>query len=145
MAEIVFIVFVVLYALLAVKVDEWYTISALGFKIATPMMFLKKPWMYSVIRSALFLATVGITFFITFVPWYISLVILAVVWFVAGVVGRIKAFNKYRQILHEMMEDSDSPDRRTELEILLNKTDKELIDTVRTYRSMMKELPDRWI
>lgn len=145
MEEIVFIIFIVLYFLLAAKIDEWYTISALGFKSATPEMFLRKPWRYSIVRSALFLATIGISFFTTLVPWYICLVVLAIVWFVAGVVGRIRASNKYRLILHEMIEYCDSPEQRAELEAKSNKTDKELLDEVKRYRSMMKYFPNRWI
>ena len=132
MLEGAFVVLVVLYALVSIKVDEWITISALGFKSETPMMFLQKPRFYDVVRSALFLCAVASSFGMVAVPWYVGLIVLAVAWLAAGSVGRKKAFAKYRQILREMMASADTPDERTEYEAASQKTDQELMDMVQT-------------
>ena len=130
MFEGALVVLAVLYGLVSVKVDEWITISALGFKSETPMMFLQKPRFYDVARSALFLCAVASSFGMVAIPWYVGLIVLAVVWLTAGSVGRKKAFAKYRQILREMITSSETPDERAEYEAASQKTDQELMDMV---------------
>jgi hypothetical protein len=130
MFEGTFFILAVLYTLVSVKVDEWITISSLGFKSETPMKFLQKPRFYDVVRSALFLAAIATSFGMVDIPWYIGLVILAVLWFAAGSIGRKKAFNKYRQILREMMACAETPEEQAEYEKASNKTNQELMEMV---------------
>lgn len=130
MFEIVLIVLVVLYALVSAKVDEWITISALGFKTETPLMFLQKPRLYDVVRSVLFLGAIAASFGMSTIPWYIGLGILALVWLGAGWVGRRKAFNNYRKVLREMVEHAETPKEKAEYEAASRKTDQELMDMV---------------
>jgi hypothetical protein len=130
MFEFAFLVLVVLYTLVATKVDEWITISALGFKIETPLMFLQKPRFYDVVRSALFLGAIATTVGMSTIPWFMGLGILALVWLGAGWVGRKKAFKNYRRILLEMVEQAETPKEKAELEAASKKTDQELMDMV---------------
>jgi len=130
MFEVFFFILVVLYTLVSVKVDEWITISALGFKSETPMQFLQKPRLYDIVRSALFLAAIATSFGMMAVPWYIGFVILVVMWLAAGSIGRKKAFNKYRKILQEMMVYAESHEEQAEYEKASKKTDQELMEMV---------------
>lgn len=138
MFEGAFFILTLLYTLLSVKVDEWITISALGFKSETPMKFLQKPRLYDVVRSALFLAAMATVFCMVTFPWYVGIVILAVLWLAAGSIGRKKAFNKYRQILREMMVSAETSEEQAEYEKASKKTDQELMEMV--HASMNKRI-----
>jgi len=126
MFESVFVVLMVMYALVSIKVDQWITIAALGFKTETPQMFLEKPRIYDVIRSALFVAAACSAFAMTVIPWYVGLGILAFVWLGASWIGRKNAFNDYRRILREMMEHAETASDRAEYETDSKRTDQEL-------------------
>lgn len=132
-AEIAFVVLIVLYALAAAKVDEWITISALGFKMETPLLFLQKPKLYDIARSLLFLGALVTSFGMTAIHWYTGLGILAIVWLAAGWVGRKKAFNNYRHILHEMIASADTPEEKSQYGVASKKTDQELMDMAIKY------------
>jgi hypothetical protein len=54
--DALFVGLIVLYAVVAAKVDQWITIAALGFRLETPQGFLEHPRAYDLIRSALFLS-----------------------------------------------------------------------------------------
>ena len=132
MFELIFIVFTVLYALVSVKVDGWITISALGFKSETPMMFIQNPKIYDFVRSILFLGALAISFVTPDMPWITGVIILVVVWLAAGWIGRKKAFAVYRRILREMMAAADTDSDRVEYKEASQKTDQELADMVET-------------
>ena len=148
MAEALFVTLVALYAIVAVKVDQWFTISRLGFKSYTPQLFLNNPRIYQVTRMVLFGAA-GIALFVTTaIPWYFGVIALAVVWLGAFWIGRRAAFNTYRQIHREMIEYEDAVKvsdpseyarildgvapsaRRAELEEGARRTDQELVELV---------------
>ncbi|NLT51241.1 MAG: hypothetical protein GXX85_10020 [Ignavibacteria bacterium] len=131
MFESALVILTVLYAIVSVKVEEWITISALGFKGATPMMFLQNPIFYKVVRGVFFLGAVASCFGLVAVPWYVGLLVLAVVWLAAGALGRKKAFAKYRQILQEMMASAESSEERAKYESESQKSNQELMDKVK--------------
>ena len=131
MFEFTFIILAVLYALLSIKIDEWITISALGFSSETPRLFLETPRFYDVLRTILFLSTVGACFGLTEVPWYAGIGVLILVWMVVGLIGRNKAFNNYRKILREIAASAETPEDASRYELSSRKTDKELIEMVR--------------
>jgi len=58
MTEFLFVILTVVYAVVAIKVDQWSTISYLGFKTETPQLFLSNPSLYHRTRILLFSATV---------------------------------------------------------------------------------------
>lgn len=128
MFEIIFIILVSLYILVAIKIEEWITISALGFRIETPEMFLTHPEVYDVVRAVLFLLAV-VTLFLISIK-ILSGVILAVAWIGAGWIGRIKAFNNYRFILREMMSTAENEHERAEYYASSQKTNQELREIV---------------
>jgi hypothetical protein len=130
MFEGIFIILTALYALVSVKVDGWITISALGFKSETPMMFIQNPKIYDFVRSILFLGALAISFVTPNMSWITGVISLAVVWLAAGSIGRKKAFAVYRRILREMMAAADTDSDRVEYKEASQKTDHELADMV---------------
>jgi len=132
MFEGIFIIFTMLYTLVSVKVDEWITISALGFKSATPMMFMQNPKIYDFVRSILFFGALAVSFMTPDMPWITGVIILVIVWLAAGSIGRKKAFSVYRRILREMMATADTDSERVKYKEYSQKTDQELADMVET-------------
>lgn len=148
MADASFLVLVAIYALVAIKVDQWSTISRLGFKSYTPFFFLRNPRAYHVTRIVLFVAAVMTLLFTTAIRWYVGGIVLAVAWLGAFWIGRKLAFNTYRQIHREMIayEEAlkvadpseyaqiiagENPiERRAELEQAASRTDRELLELI---------------
>ena len=128
MFDVIFFLLVLLYIVVSIKVEEWITISAIGFKIETPEMFLKHPRAYDVVRSALFIGAIA-AFFAMYTR-YVGGITLAVAWLGAGWIGRKKAFNNYRRILREMMDTAENDQERAEYEAASKKTDEELMNIV---------------
>lgn len=131
MAEFIFLVLTILFSVVSAKVDEWITISALGFKSETPPMFLRWEGVYIVGRLILWLLAAAVSFAMTFIPWYTGLVILVIAWLGAGRVGKKKGFNAYRRILREMMESADTPEQKAEYETESKKSDQDLVRIVK--------------
>ena len=128
MYDVIFFAMVSLYIVVSAKVDEWITISALGFKIETPEMFLRYPRAYGVVRSALFLCAIAMFFAMS--TRYVGGVTLVLAWLGAGWIGRRKALRNYRRILGEMMDSAENDEERVEYETALKKTDQELMNMV---------------
>ncbi len=136
MAEFFFVLLALLYTVVSVKIDEWITISALGFKSETPLMFLKWPRLYDVVRFALLLLAVMVALAMEELPWYMGLVVLGAAWLGAGWIGRKKAFKNYRQILQQMMHSAEAPDEKHQYEAESKKTDEELMRIVQVSMKM---------
>ena len=143
-----FLILTIVYALVAVKVDQWFTISRLGFKSETPYFFLTKPQAYHWVRIALFAAAVAALLFASAVAWHWGFAVLLAVWLGSFWLGRKLAFRAFRRIHREMIQDDESlktsdpveyeriisgedpAARRAELEKGVQMTDKELIERV---------------
>jgi hypothetical protein len=108
MADVLFVVLAVVYAVVAIMVDRWFTISCLGFKSETPQGFLEYPRRYHGTRKLLFVAATVTLFFVHIVPWYVGAAVLAAVWFSAFWIGRNLGFADFRRIHREMIEDDAS-------------------------------------
>ena len=125
----IFIVLIILYSLVAIKVDEWISISALGFKTETPQLFLINPGRYSFIRSILFLGALATSFFLP-IRLSICFIFLYIVWLGAHWVGRKLAIKTYRRVLNEMASEESDPKQKSEFELASRKSDKELINEI---------------
>jgi|TARA_B110000902_G_C13818576_1_gene402735 hypothetical protein len=132
MYEFAFLVITVGYGRISVLVDTWLTISALGFKSETPLMFLQNPRFFGFMRSVLFVGAIALSFGFTKIPWYFGLIVLVVIWLIAGSIGRKEAYSSYRRILKEMMETAETAEERAEYEAASVKTNEELADMVET-------------
>jgi hypothetical protein len=132
MYEFAFLVITVGYGRISVLIDTWVTISALGFKSETPLIFLQNPRFFGFMRSVLFLGAIALSFGFTEVQWYFGLIVLFVIWLIAGSIGRKKAYSLYRHILKEMMDTAESAEERAEYKAASVKTNEELADMVET-------------
>ena len=104
-AETLFVVLSVIYAEVAIKVDEWSTLSSLGMKIETPELFMSNESRYHRIRIFLLIAAVTALFFTNTVPLYLGAAGLAAAWFTAPWIGRHLAFTHVRRVGREMVEE----------------------------------------
>lgn len=112
--EILFVVFSVFYCFLSIKLDYWMTIALLGFKSEAPQLYISKPKFYELLRSMLFILSIGLLFMIQAIAWYWGALFLITLWLVAGSLGRKKAFIAYRKILQEMAAYSESEQEKAE-------------------------------
>lgn len=101
MSDALLVPLIAIYSFVAIKVDQWQTISMLGFKTETPQLFLQSPRLYHMVRIALFACAAVAAFFATGITRYISLAALAATWIGAFWLGRKLAFNTYRRIHRE--------------------------------------------
>ena len=133
MFECIFVISLTIYTIIAIKVNQWITISALGFPSETPEVFLRNPNAYNLVMSIFFLLALGSMFLAHAFPWYIGLFALLIIWLGAGWIGRKKAFKDYRRTLCEMIEHAESDEEKSDYEKAMNKTHKELIDRVQLF------------
>lgn len=114
MIDVIFIILILIYLWLSIKVENWITIYYLGFKTETPVMFLRNPRVYDVARTLLIILFLVLSFYTVFFPWFLCLLIIAIVWALSGKIGRGHAFNKYREILAELAKDEEDEVQRNE-------------------------------
>jgi len=122
---------VILYLWWAKKVEHWVNISALGFRINCPQLFMTSPKFYFITRYFL-LVVVGV------VPYvfdkYYGLILAFICWVVVRFLGRTSAFNEYRENLKEMAIDSSdiaSEEEKSEYLKAANKTNAELAQIIK--------------
>ncbi|OGV77140.1 MAG: hypothetical protein A3I83_06055 [Methylotenera sp. RIFCSPLOWO2_02_FULL_45_14] len=133
MLDIVFVVLFASYFIVAAKVEQWNTISILGFKSYTPEGFLRAPKVYMLVSAFLFSILFVFSFFTENIPLYISLFLVVIGWGVVQIVGRKQAFNNYREVHADLYASGgqflDAPYNQEELAELAVEsriTDKEL-------------------
>lgn len=117
-----------LYFLVATKVDEWITISVLGFETETPQRFLEKPYLYKGVSTTLFFVLIVLLFFIDFKVIGGALIILF--WFFSGYIGHHRAYYVYRKVIKEMIEYTEDENKKNELREALSKDDSALLDKI---------------
>jgi hypothetical protein len=127
MTDIAFIVFLLLYLVVGIRVDQWITISLLGFKMATPLQFLKNPRVYDYARIAVFVVATATLLNVSF-PWYFGAGALAAAWFITTWIGQRLAFNEYRRICQHLADTAETTDERSSALQSARKTNSELRD-----------------
>ena len=126
MPTVVFVLLLLFYGLHSVKVVQFSTIFALGFKIETSRAFLEHRGLYMLSRWALFLA-VAISAFVTkWPPWYGGIAMLLLLSFVASIIGCRLAFNSWRRIHAYLAQDETDPDELASLQAGAHMADSEL-------------------
>lgn len=134
MAECMFAVLALLYFTIATKVDEWETITQLGFRTFTPENYLRNPQYYHYTSWAIFWFAAISCFWISIVPWTWGILVLLILFFVSGFIGHNKGINIYRQILVELLEAAkreDDEEMRAYILHDLQKSNSELLDNKR--------------
>lgn len=127
MIDLFFLVFLSLYLVVGIKVDQWTTISLLGFKLQTPQLFLTNPRIYDVVRGLILAATAACLFGVTF-AWYFGAGALLVAWFTTTWVGQRLAFNRFRAVCLEVAEHAETEEDRTSALESARKSNAELRD-----------------
>ena len=97
-----FIVIALIWIVVSQQVTYWAVITALGFRIETPVLFMEKDYLYFLVSLALFLGTVVLAFFQTLVAPWIQIVIILIARMVAKKCAQKRGCARYRQILKEM-------------------------------------------
>jgi hypothetical protein len=103
MSDVVLVVLIVMYAVVAISFDRWHTLWMLGFKSETPMLFFENPGIYRITRIVLFALAVVASFFAKNIALHTGLGALAATWLSAFWLGRKLAFNRYREIHRELI------------------------------------------
>src|SRR2546428_778590 len=108
MLDLAFLTLATAYVWFGAKVDEWITISTLGFGLEVPQGFLDRPRRYDFIRVVLLALAAACLLGTTRVPWFVGLGVLAVAWFSTTWLGQRRAFATYRRICREGIEDAEN-------------------------------------
>jgi hypothetical protein len=74
------------------KVDEWQTISRLGWSLCAPKMYVLKPHVYHLACGLLFWLCAGCCALFSFIPWWTGAIVLCVAWIATGYRGHLAAF-----------------------------------------------------
>lgn len=127
MIDLIFLIFLSLYLVVGIMIDQWITLSLLEFKLQTPLLFLTNPRAYDVVRGFIFAATAACLFGITF-AWYFGAGALLVAWFTTTWVGQRLAFNRFRAVCREIAEHAETEEDRTSALESARKSNAELRD-----------------
>lgn len=126
MSASLFLVLLLIYAIVAVKVEEWTTIFLLGFRIETPQGFLARPGIYIFLRRALFVSAILAAITTSAFPWYVGFLALVAIACIAILIGRKLAYNNFRRVHRFLAEDETDPKELAAIEAGARLTDKEL-------------------
>jgi hypothetical protein len=118
------------------KVDQWVTISTLGFKLETPQRFLENPRIYDVIRSVLFLTACVCLLGTELIHWYMGAGILAAAWLATTWIGQRIAFSTYRQIWQEGVDEATTPEEKAPCVIEAKRSNSELRNRIPTLQNI---------
>ena len=129
--DALFIGITLVYFWFGSKVDQWITISILGFKLETPLIFLKNPRIYDLIRLALFFAAWTCLLETQLIQWYVGASILATAWFATTWIGQRRAFTSYRRIWLEGIDEATTPEEKAFCKAEAKRSNAELRDRMR--------------
>lgn len=140
--NIILLIIVGLYVVFSLKVKEWLTISALGFRTETPENFIKNPLSYQLLAWILFLLPILIIYIFSKNFIATGIIVMFLLWLFSYYKGQKNGFKKYRLIIREMIEYEKVAKEFTILENLeeyekeLRLTDAELRKVIRKNRGL---------
>lgn len=130
--NIIFFIIGLLWIIVSQRVKYWAVISALGFKMETPLLFLRKDYIYFAVSHILFIATTILSFFQTILPTWIGIIIILIIGQIIKVHAQCLGCSKYRSILHEMKDKEIAFNEDTSfIDKELEKTNSELLSDAR--------------
>ena len=103
MYETLLTIVIITYFIVSKKIDEWTTISALGFRTETPPLFMSNESLYHGLRIILFLMCLFLSYQIGEI--IIGSVVTIAIWFFSTLIGQKSAFKSYREIMGEFGDD----------------------------------------
>lgn len=109
MALFFFIISTIFYSLIALKIKQWEVITVLGFQTETPLHYIRKPKLYSLIRTLLLLIAVVSAVLVPYrYSMGITFPILGLLWFSIKNAGINRGINEYRRVMKETREYYES-------------------------------------
>jgi len=100
-----FVIIVLIWIVVSQQVTYWAVITALGFRIETPLLFMEKDYVYFLVSWVLFLATVGLVLFQTLLAPWIQFIVVLITKAIVKNFGQKRACARYRQIIKEMRQE----------------------------------------
>jgi hypothetical protein len=137
MSSYVFLLLLAIFSLVAIKVEEWATISALGFDLEVPLLYLTHRVLYAIARWVLFVIA-ALCSVVAVIPWYVGIVATCMVAMAANVIAHRLAFNTFRRIHRFLAETESDPSERAGMDAGARITNAELkarLLLVRKHRS----------
>ena len=128
MSDIVFLALLALYIWYSAKVDEWVTISSLGFSLEAPQGFLENPSRYNHIGLIILAACIASLLAVDRIPWYAGLLLVAVAWFATTAIGQRRAFDTYRRRCNEALQEETSAEKKEFFEAESKKSNTDIRD-----------------
>ena len=113
-----YVVLLLVFAYLTMRVQCWKDISTLGFRLNTPQGYLDRPRWYHASRVVVFFAALLAAVATGSPPIGKALVVLAAVWALCAWVGRNDAFDLFRQTHKDLLAYEDEVMRRDRQEYL---------------------------
>ena len=126
--DALFVGLTLVYLLFGAKVDEWITISGLGFKMETSQGFLDHPKIYDLIRTMLFIAACACLLDTKWIPSYAGAIILVAAWLTTTWLGQRRAFTTFRKMCKEGAQRESLADHKAFFETMAQKSNAELRD-----------------
>jgi hypothetical protein len=123
---IAFCIFAVFYILVSIKVTQWQTICRCGFKSEAPEFYLRYPVAYHYFSWAFFLIAL-IFALIQYPPWLLA-PIMAVLFFISGIVGRRLALIVLREVLADIASHSKNVEEKTDISEKIKMKDQDLLN-----------------
>lgn len=141
MSDFIFLLLFFLFLLVQVKLEQWSTISTLGFKSHTPEGFLRHPEIYVRVYFVILFAFFVSSLITVAIPVYISLPIVLFAWLSAFAYGKKKGFDDFRAIHHNMLlygnryrEIPYTKEELSEIDAASNMSNKELLAMLMKFR-----------
>lgn len=123
MYDLLYFLLVIVFFLVQLKVTQWEVISTLGFKGATPVLFIKRPLPYYISVILLLAVVAALSFTTKIIPWYAGLIILFLTQHTAVLLGRRFAFKNFRDLHKYLIKNAnkrETPYSQEEFNDLLN-------------------------
>jgi hypothetical protein len=140
MGEFAFLIFGALYFTYSAFCDRCLTVARLiapkfGEDVAAlhlPESYLSARKAQHIIAVIFGVLTASSIFFYSWLPWYIGVILLVLIWFYSGSVGRREGFEEYRKAVVAMLDHDNgkSSDYTAMLEAELNLSNEELMARV---------------
>ena len=117
---------------LSFRIDYWTTLDILGFKSELPVAFIQSPHGYRLL-NIIFGIIVLCSPLLGGLEIYVGVVACIFVWLSSGVVGRNKAYERYRQIMREMVSIAETDEEGEEYRAYASKSNSEIAEMVEQF------------
>lgn len=121
-----FILFAVIYLVVATKVTAWQTIYRCGFRSEAPMRYQTNPNIYWTAYVVSFILPIAFAVFQDVVSPWLLIPIMPILFFVSSILGRNAGIKNLRAVLMHIMTDNPDGEQRESIKRDLQLSDLEL-------------------